>query len=61
MDSGSSTSGRYDTGDERVDRVLDRLADLDSADISAHAAGYDDIQRSLAAALDVDPTVPVEQ
>jgi hypothetical protein len=61
MDIGSITSERCDTGDERVDRVLDRLADLDSADVSAHAPIYDEVQRSLAAVLDDVPSVPVEQ
>jgi hypothetical protein len=61
MDIGSSAAGRYDTGDERVDRALDRLADLDSADVSAHAPIYDDVQRSLAAVLDDAPAVPAEQ
>jgi hypothetical protein len=61
MDIGSSTSGRYDTGDERVDRALGRLADLDTADVSAHPPIYDDVQRSLAAVLDDTPAVPAEQ
>jgi hypothetical protein len=61
MDIGSSISGRYDTGDERVDRALGRLADLDTADVSAHPPIYDEVQRSLAAVLDDTPVVTAEQ
>jgi hypothetical protein len=48
-------------GDQRVDRALARLDELDSTDVAAHAAIFDEIQRSLAAVLDDGPAVPLEQ
>jgi hypothetical protein len=60
MDIGSGAPVRVDS-DVRVDRALERLQDLDSKDLSAHAAIYDDIQRSLSAVLDDGPAVPPEQ
>jgi hypothetical protein len=47
--------------DQRVQAALRRLDELDSTDVSAHPAIYDDIQRSLAAVLDDGPAVPSEQ
>ena len=61
MDIGSRAHGSYDTGDERVDRALDRLQDVDAADVSTHAAIYDDIQRALSAVLDDGSARPPEQ
>jgi hypothetical protein len=60
MDIGSRAPVRVDS-DERVNRALERLQDLDSEELSAHAAIYDDIQRSLSAVLDDGPAVPPEQ
>jgi hypothetical protein len=47
--------------DQRVQAALGRLGELDSTDLSAHPAIYDDIHRSLAAVLDDGPAVPSEQ
>ena len=39
-------------GDDRAEQALRRLDELDATEVSAHVGVYDDIQRSLAAALD---------
>jgi hypothetical protein len=56
-------TGSHDdsAGDKRVEQALRRLGDLDDTDVSAHAAVYDDISRSLAAVLDGDQPSSSEQ
>lgn len=41
--------------------AVNRLGELDSTDVSEHPAIYEDIQRSLATALDDTPTTQAEQ
>ncbi|MBA2559436.1 MAG: hypothetical protein H0V07_06020 [Propionibacteriales bacterium] len=54
----SPAAGESSTGDERVDAALDRLRELDEADVDEHAATYDEIHRALTAVLDDTPRVP---
>jgi hypothetical protein len=55
------TDGSADAAREpRIDAALRRLSELDSLEVAAHPAIYDQIQRSLAAVLD-NETLPVEQ
>ncbi len=43
---------RTPTGNERVDGVLDRLADADHLAADGHVGVYEDVHRGLRAALD---------
>jgi hypothetical protein len=58
---GGEGDDRWTAVDPRVQAALDRLAELDATDVSAHPSVYDGIQRSLAAVLDDGPAVPSEQ
>ncbi|MGH3471681.1 MAG: hypothetical protein ACRDPG_06515 [Nocardioidaceae bacterium] len=48
--------GALSTGDVAVDAAVARLADLDSLDLDAHAAVYEQIHQDLHQALDANPS-----
>jgi hypothetical protein len=49
------------TGHDRVDAVLARAAELDTADIAEHPRLYEELHAALASELDAEPgTVPAD-